>query len=466
MILPAFTCSLMEILCKELQQRAANFKVIDCQPNDLRRFFLILQDSQKNKEVVFFCFNSPFMRFHFTSVPHAIYPSSHPLLSFLKGAILLHAKILQHDRILQLTFSTLQGERRLIAEFFSKHPNYYLIESDGKIVFALYSSSHTHYRLPVSSVTTSSSPVLWQSHREVEQTYAALEKQWEWIQEKNHLQALLSKQMKNLKKKEKKLLDSLKECEQWKHIQHEGDLIKSHFVSIKKGSSIIHVHDWMTDQLYELTLDPTKTLQEEMAARYKRAKKLQSGKNPLSHHLVDIQNKIQTCEQLQKEFNQIQVNESFLKFKQLLPFYLQPQSKILTKSHLPLPVYKEYQSSNGMKIWVGKNAKANEKLTFQLANGRDWWLHVRGYPGSHVIIRMNKDHEPDSETLKDAFQLALYYSKARAQGEGEICFTQRKYVSRLGQKKTGLVQISKHQTAWIRLDLIRLQALKNFSKEV
>lgn len=96
-----------------------------------------------------------------------------------------------------------------------------------------------------------------------------------------------------------------------------------------------------------------------------------------------------------------------------------------------------------------------------MANGRDWWLHVRGCPGSHVIIRLDKNLEPDSETLKDALQLALYYSKARHQGEGEICFTQRKYVSRLGKNKTGLVQISKHQTAWIRLDPVRLQALKD-----
>lgn len=118
-----------------------------------------------------------------------------------------------------------------------------------------------------------------------------------------------------------------------------------------------------------------------------------------------------------------------------------------------------------MKIWVGKNAKMNEKLTFQLANGRDWWLHVSGYPGSHVIIKMNKDQEPDPETLKDAFQLALYHSKARDMGEGEICFTQRKYVSRLGRKKTGLVQISKHQTAWIRADPVRLQALKKHHQE-
>lgn len=458
MIFPTFTSPLMEILCKELQQRIANFKVVGCQPHDLRRFFLIFQGPKK-KEALFFCFTPPLLRFHLAHLPLSDHSTSHPLVSFLQGSKLLNASVLQHDRILQLTFSTSQGEQKLIAEFFSKHPNYYLIESDGKIRFSLY-PSRSHYQLPAPRAFATSSPPLWHSHREVEQAYEELEKQKELTQEKQDLQTLLSRQMKSLQRKEQKLLENLKECEQWTHIQHEGDLIKSHFASIKKGSSLIHVHDWITNQPYELTLDPTKTPQEEMAARYKRAKKLQAGKIPLSHHLTETRNEIQTFEELRQKLDKIKVIEELSKFKQLLPSSLQPHNRELSKPPLPLPIYKEYQSITGVKIWVGKNAKANEKLTFQLANGRDWWLHIRGCPGSHVIIRMNKDQEPDSETLKDAFQLALYYSKARTQGEGEICFTQRKYVSRLGQKKTGLVQISKHQTTWIRLDPVRLQALK------
>jgi predicted ribosome quality control (RQC) complex YloA/Tae2 family protein len=456
---PPFNYALMEILCKELQEKIIHFKIVNCLPNDLRRFFLVFQRAN-NQEALFFCFTPLFIRFHLSpSIKIPKSSSSHPLFSFLKDATLNQVSLLQQDRILQLTFATPKGERRLIAEFFSKHPNYYLVKSDGLILFALHPLAQTHYQLPPSPpVTSTISP--WHSHQEVEQAYEDIEKQWEFTKEKQTLQNQLSQKLKKMRRKEQELLESLKQCAQWSNIQHEGDLIKTHLASIKKGSSSFQAHDWATDQPYELKLDPLKTPQEEMALRYKRAKKLEAGQIPLTQQLDRIQKELFSIEQQQQKLQHLQSIEELALFKSDLPPSLQHESKLIFATHPSSPIYREYQSAQGVKIWVGKNAKANDRLTFQLANGRDWWLHASGCPGSHVIIRLGKDHEPDPETLKDALQLALYYSKARSQGEGEICYTQRKYVSRLGKGKTGLAQIAKHQTVWIRSDPVRLQALK------
>jgi predicted ribosome quality control (RQC) complex YloA/Tae2 family protein len=451
----------MELLCHELQERVANFKVVDCLPNDRRHFFLILHGKHR-QETLFFCFQPPFIRFHLIQ-PSAVSPgqSSHPLLSFLKGATLKKVSLLQQDRILQLAFLTSQGERLFIAEFFSKHPNYYLIQPDHTILFALHHLQDTHYQLPSQSCFLSSQTPLWSNHQEVEKAYAELEKQWKFNQEKQILRNQLAKQFKKLQRKEQELLENLKQCAQWSRVQHEGELIKFHFALLKKGMSFFTVQDWQSDQPYSLELDPTKTPQEEMAARFRRAKKLQAGIIPLTQYLDRSQKELQQIEQQMQRID-------FLKTTEELASFIQTNSSSLTaKPHEKAPVrsplasiYKEYQSAKGIKIWVGKNAKANDRLTFQLANGRDWWLHAKGYSGSHVIIRLAKDQDPDPETLKDAMQLALYHSKARAQGEGEICFTQCKYVSRLGKGSPGLVQISKHQTAWIRLDPARYRALQ------
>lgn len=453
----------MQLLCQQLQERILEFKVIDCFPNDPRRFFFVLRKNQQ-QDILFFCFHSPFMRFHLVRPFSCQHSSSHPLAAFLKEAVLKKVCLLNQDRILQLTFDTAKGERLFVAEFFSKHPNYYLLQSNGQILFSLYPFPHSHYQLPpIRSQQKELTTPQWNSHQEVEQAYAELEQAWEFNKEKQVLQTHLTHQIKRLQNKEAELQCSLNACAGWEQVRHEGNLIKAHLNSLKSGMSDITVLDWLTQQPYLLTLDPAKTPQEEMAARFRRAKKLQAGFVPLTRQLEQIQQLIHQFKQQQHTLESIQTFSDLIAFK--THYTIPSKIAVKHKQEASSPsIYREYHSAKEVKIWVGKSAKYNEKLTFQLANGRDWWLHVTGYPGSHVIIRQNKDQPPDAETLKDAMQLALFYSKARQQGEAEICWTQRKYVSRLGKGKTGQVQISQHQTAWVRFDPLRYRAIQERSK--
>ena len=111
---------------------------------------------------------------------------------------------------------------------------------------------------------------------------------------------------------------------------------------------------------------------------------------------------------------------------------------------------------------MGKSAKDNDQLTFRYANGSDYWLHARNVPGSHVILRVVKGKEPDAESIKDAMQLALAYS--RSPEEGEICLTQCKYVARQG-REAGKVHVSKHKVAYAKKDPQRLKRLKSPDEE-
>lgn len=108
----------------------------------------------------------------------------------------------------------------------------------------------------------------------------------------------------------------------------------------------------------------------------------------------------------------------------------------------------------------GKSAKDNDKLTFACANGSDYWLHARDVPGSHVVLHLGKQREPDEESLKDATQAALFFSKAKDNQEGEVCITQCKYVARFGKNQPGKVQISQHRIAYAKLDVERLRKLR------
>jgi predicted ribosome quality control (RQC) complex YloA/Tae2 family protein len=120
-------------------------------------------------------------------------------------------------------------------------------------------------------------------------------------------------------------------------------------------------------------------------------------------------------------------------------------------------------SASGYTILVGKNATQNMHLTFQIAQATDLWLHAHQVAGSHVIIkRKNQKADIDYETLTDAANLALYFSKARSQlkQEQEVIVTERRCVHRIKGAAPGKVSVSRYKTIRIALDLKRIEMIK------
>jgi predicted ribosome quality control (RQC) complex YloA/Tae2 family protein len=77
---------------------------------------------------------------------------------------------------------------------------------------------------------------------------------------------------------------------------------------------------------------------------------------------------------------------------------------------------------DGWEILVGKGARDNDVLTFEVADRNDLWLHVSGWSGSHVIVRVpDGAGEPPREVVDYAARLAAWHSKGRgAKGKVEV----------------------------------------------
>jgi predicted ribosome quality control (RQC) complex YloA/Tae2 family protein len=78
-------------------------------------------------------------------------------------------------------------------------------------------------------------------------------------------------------------------------------------------------------------------------------------------------------------------------------------------------------NADGFEILVGKGDTQNDQLTFRVAEPHDFWLHVAGSPGSHVIVR-NPDRLPElpREVATRAAELAAWHSRARGAGKVEV----------------------------------------------
>ncbi|GAK61463.1 hypothetical protein U27_01363 [Candidatus Vecturithrix granuli] len=108
-----------------------------------------------------------------------------------------------------------------------------------------------------------------------------------------------------------------------------------------------------------------------------------------------------------------------------------------------MPEVFEYVLPGDWIVLAGKTDADNDRLSLKIAKSDDWWFHVRGMPGSHVILRAKKGVEPDRETLKRAAAIAAYHSKARNGGVVAVSCTQARYVSKPPGAKPGTVSIRK-----------------------
>lgn len=105
--------------------------------------------------------------------------------------------------------------------------------------------------------------------------------------------------------------------------------------------------------------------------------------------------------------------------------YWQGQKTRVPKSGKP--GIRRLTTADGFVILVGRNAEQNHALVTEKSKPGDLWLHVRGRPGSHVIVRNDGRAIPE-EVIQRAAELAALYSAGRGEASVDVDVTDRRYV--------------------------------------
>lgn len=104
-----------------------------------------------------------------------------------------------------------------------------------------------------------------------------------------------------------------------------------------------------------------------------------------------------------------------------------------------------FESTDGFSIFVGRNNRQNEELTFKTARKDDIWLHASKVHGSHVIIACGGKSVPDN-TVTQAAQLAAYYSETKGGQNIPVDVTPVKQVKKTPAGKPGMVIYHTYRT--------------------
>lgn len=409
--------------------------------------FLIFFKKGNERQQLLFSIKHPFERFHLAlSEKGKETPFTREITKLLQNAEVIKAELLQEDRIFALHFERDKLHFMLLLELIPRHANLYLLSENQKILTSLRKSQLTEYKIPERAFAHDSTPIACSSEN-VSVTYVQKEQAARKDELLEVARAALHKQIKKQEKHITQLQAQKIEAEAWAEKEHEAKLLQSNYFQLKKGMKEITLEDWETGEMRTIKLDPNLEVSMQLKRQFTRARKLKASLPYLERFIDKAKDQLM---RLQAQLNSLETDQIFPQSEEKLIAKVKPEKK----SH----PFREYISQKGLIIYVAKNARQNEELTFSFARGLDYWLHVADFAGSHVVLRTLKREEPDQESILDAALLALHFSKAKDEKVADVTFTQVKFLTR--GKKMGEVSVSKHKKITVRNDPKRLAMLK------
>jgi predicted ribosome quality control (RQC) complex YloA/Tae2 family protein len=419
-------------------------------------------------------------RLHLATAAMPNPPSPPPFCQFLRahlqGAHIDGITQVQDDRIVRIDLATKAGPRALVAELTGKTANLLVLDDADRLVRDLKGSRDRQgqpYRPPASAQRPlrihHATPVAHSMSDTPFPLSAAIEAQYQDRDTAVSSDAARAAKIGVLKKSIKKLqrhIDAwhadLTKATKYRDYARYGELLKTNLDLIKKGQREVAVVDYFDETLPTLTipLDSTKTPQGNMDDYFRKHRKYLASVRELHPRIEAGQAELAA---MRREFDTIMQGTwqppPVLTEGSTKRFDLAGSRKKLCSQTRHGP-FRRFTSADGLPIFVGRNARENEELTFGLAKSDDLWLHARGAPGSHVVVRLAKGQDVPPETLRDAATLALLYSDLKKSGKGDVIYTKRKWVKKAKSQAAGAVIVTQEKSVFMALDRARLEALK------
>ena len=213
----------------------------------------------------------------------------------------------------------------------------------------------------------------------------------------------------------------------------------------------------------DIPLDPLLTPQQNAAKYYKRYTKAKTAEKHLREQIDKAIGERDYLESVQGEIALAQTEAEFAELRRELQEtgYLRRSGKEKKGREKPIAP-REFRSSSGLRILVGRSNVQNDALT-RKADKRDLWLHTQKIHGSHVIL-CTEDGAYDDESLHEAALLAAYYSQAQGGSNVPVDYTSVKYVKKPAGARPGMVVYETCRTLYVTPDEETIRRLDRKNK--
>ena len=242
-----------------------------------------------------------------------------------------------------------------------------------------------------------------------------------------------------------KLLD----CEKAELDRIKGELLNANLYKIERGMTSVVLFNYYDGSEITVPLDGTKTPAQNAQNYFRRYTKLKRTKEAVERMIAENVETLHYLRSLLYDIESATVESDVSDVEQaLIECGLidkkGPRTKQAQKPSTPYKYLFE-----GVEIFVGRNNVQNDNLTFKSSQRGDTWLHVKGYHGSHVIV---KSQVLTNALLTFCAEIAAYYSEARSSTKVEVDYTIIKNVKRHPSKHVGLVVYDDYSTIIVTPD--------------
>lgn len=232
------------------------------------------------------------------------------------------------------------------------------------------------------------------------------------------------------------------------HLRICGELITANLYRMERGQRKLMAENYYEEgcPAMDIPLDVRLSPQENAARYFKQYAKAKTAEKYLTAQLQRGREELQYLESVLQELAQAESEQDFNDIRTELTDggYLRGRGKKqpgFQRASKP----REFRSSAGLRILVGRNNRQNDRLTTKDADKRDVWLHTQKIHGSHVIL-CTGGAEPDEQSLMEAASLAAYFSQAQGSTKVPVDYTPVKFVKKPAGAKPGMVVYTTCQT--------------------
>ncbi|GEJ58608.1 NFACT RNA binding domain-containing protein [Anaeromyxobacter diazotrophicus] len=416
----------------------------------------------------------------------------------LEGARLASLSARPDDRVVELAFDAPAGPLRLVAELTGRHGNLFLVGGDGIIRQSVARNLSQRrdlvpgkpYVPPAPRAATAAAPggeaepeaerrpgaaaaqaaVRFPLSAALEERYAALEEERAALEGRRRLREPVRAALARARRALEKLSEEAARVPAAEEDRRRADLLKQNLHAVKRGAAQARLTEWTADGAREVmvALDPALSAQANMERYYRRYRRIAESAARVASRAAEVRGREAELRALLDALDAAPRADlpRLEREARRLGAAPRPPPRPRARRDEPLPPYRLFRSVAGAPILVGRSAEANDALTVKVAKGNDLWLHARGLPGSHVVVKLEKGRAPDGETLLDAAHLAVHFSDARNEPQVEVVATRAKYVRKVKGAAPGAVTYSQERTILLRVERERVERLLAAEEEV